>query len=423
MRNKTLLYLAPVMGCLVGCQPTATKTETDGNALETPVTTATDSAVVFTWPDTIEPLPAKTPPECYFDEALAAYAADTAFYAQEDACIEAQLHFEAHCIQPLGLPKEWRDNKPLRDMVTLYNFMEILHAIETDFDTYNRYNTYFGDYEDEDETEETEETDTIEDLKTELFAELDKISLAILPDKDLRDHVKALVAWIKSQVNDENESDEDDNNHWDITDVIEKLTSSWYPTGLDDTLFLANIDSRISPQRHLPDWVPDIYDRFVGSNAAPTPTDQTEILKHYNAALNFDEKLAWGYTMFGMHFGWMESTELLLPNAESLMASGNYSTLLDPFWRGYRIAYNNIHSCPSTYCYSPNLRYNHFRRMIAYTTLRHIEAHPEDDVARIQYYFMVVRPNILRLSHSYPFGNSAGAEAIDLYWHRKLLDY
>lgn len=61
--------------------------------------------------------------------------------------------------------------------------------------------------------------------------------------------------------------------------------------------------------------------------------------------------------------------------------------------------------------------------MIAYTTLRHIEAHPEDELARVQYYFMVMHTNILRISHSYPYGNSAALEYLSLYWNQMLLFY
>ena len=61
--------------------------------------------------------------------------------------------------------------------------------------------------------------------------------------------------------------------------------------------------------------------------------------------------------------------------------------------------------------------------MIAYTTLRHIEAYPEDELARVQYYFMVMRINILRLNHPYPYGNSSALEHIMLYWNQMLLYY
>ena len=37
-------------------------------------------------------------------------------------------------IQPLKLPKEWKNNKELSDMVAFFNYMEIMHAIETDYD-------------------------------------------------------------------------------------------------------------------------------------------------------------------------------------------------------------------------------------------------------------------------------------------------
>ena len=144
-------------------------------------------------------------------------------------------------------------------------------------------------------------------------------------------------------------------------------------------------------------------------------------IKRFMAAESFDEKAAWGYVALGMKMPF-EMTDMILREVEAMLSLGCYSPLLDPLWRAYRIQYNDMHSCPSTYCYSPNLRYNHFRRMIAYVTMRHIEAHPEDLQARLQYYFMVAHTNIVRFN-PYPYGNSSAYEFMRLYWSQDIVDY
>ena len=175
------------------------------------------------------------------------------------------------------------------------------------------------------------------------------------------------------------------------------------------------------PQSYLPAWAPDIYTYFVGQESQPTERDKQEVFKYFMAAESFDEKAAWGYVAMGMRMPF-EMSEAVIKEVEVMFSSGCYSPLLDPLWRAYRTQYNNMYSCPSTYCYSPNLRYNHFRRMIAYVTMRHIEAHPEDLHARLQYYLMVAHTNIMRFN-PYPYGNSSAYEFLNLYWSHAIIGY
>ena len=54
------------------------------------------------------------------------------------------------------------------------------------------------------------------------------------------------------------------------------------------------------------------------------------------------------------------------------------------------------YSCPSTFCYSPNLRYNYYRRLVAYAMLRHIDELPGDIIAWHKFLDLAMRENILR---------------------------
>ena len=408
----TLLMLAGV-----GCAPTPQAEKQHEPAVTDFENDTTES---FVWPDTLMPIPADVQQEYYYDKTLAAYAADTGFYAFEDSCIEDQFCFVASRIQPLKLPNEWKGKKELSDMVAFYNFMEILHAIETDYDACERFTNDVGGIDLTEEQLEAQKAWYAETRK-DFFAELDRISLKLITDKGLQNRVKTLIREIKASGSREEEDEQGEEINWDITSCLDELTESWLLDIFADSLRYVSWEEKSSPQYYLPDWAPDVFDCFLGQNAKPTLEDKMEIFKRFEDSENFNEKVAWGFVTVGTER--LAPSEGIIQMCEELFASGNYSPLLDILWRSYRQKYNDTYSCPSSYCYSPNQRYNHFRRMIAYTTLRHIEAHPEDELARVQYYFMVMHTNILRLNHQYPYGNSGALEYISLYWKQMLLYY
>ena len=416
MKPQHLLLTLLMLGG-VGCAPTP---QAEKQHEPTVTIFENDTTESFVWPDTLAPIPADVSQECYYDKTLVAYTADTGFYAFEESCIEDQLCFVASRIQPLKLPNEWKGKKELGDMVAFYNFMEILHAIETDYDACERYTSDAGAVDLSEEELKAQEAEYAE-TRRDFFAELDRISLKSITDKGLQDRVKTLIREIKASESREEDEEQNEENIWDITSNLDELTESWLPDIYDDSLRYVSWDEKSSPQYYLPDWAPDVFDRFLGQNAKPTLEDKMEISKRFENSENFNEKVAWGFITLGVER--LAPCEGILKMCEEMFASGNYSPLLDILWRAYRQKYNGTYSCPSTYCYSPNLRYNHFRRMIAYTTLRHIEAHPEDELARVQYYFMVMHTNILRFNHPYPFGNSAATEYMLLYWNQMLLYY
>ena len=353
--------------------------------------------------------------ECHKDSILSAYIADTAFYPQEDTLIEKQIGFVASQIQTLSLPEEWKGNDMFEKMVTFYNTMEILHAIETDYDAYMRYS------DGNPNIDETEEHDSA-DLKTELMNELHRISFESIADTVIRERILTFIDQIEHEQGDDEATDS-----MDISDIIENLTESWIPVLPDDSVAMEAFIAPAFPNHHLPDNTPDVFEDYVGQEASPTTKDADNIVHHALNDKDFCAKTAWafvalGLKMAGADYNAIEADSIVLIETENMLASGNYSPMLDPLWRAYRIKYNSLYTCPSSWCYSPNLRYNHYRRMIAYTTLRHIEAHPEDDLAKIQYYFLAMHSNIIRFN-PYPFGNSSGYEFMNLYWNQGLLGY
>ena len=89
-------------------------------------------------------------------------------------------------------------------------------------------------------------------------------------------------------------------------------------------------------------------------------------------------------------------------------------------WRAYRIVYCNKYSCPSTFCEIPNVRFNYYRRLVAYTALKHIETHPDDIAAKVLFFCLALRTNIDRFGE-YMFGNQSATERIYLFWNGDVL--
>ena len=396
--------IALLMLAGVGCSPTPKAEKQQNVKTETKEDTKQD---VFVWPDSLA-LTKDTNIECYYDQTLRKYATDTSIFAKEEEYIEDQLAFVSHYTLTIVTPREWKNDPMLSKMVDYYNFMGIAHAVETDLDAFDRYEGEFDE----------EEKNT---FRLSLKKEYRSIGFDNLNGDILRAKIKDIIEWALSDDEARAAMDSLPNSPTDISEIVAQLTDDWMNELPDDSLEQEKIGSRAIPQSYLPAWVPDIYTYFVGQESQPTERDKQEVFKRFMAAESFDEKAAWGFVAMGMQMPF-EMLEVVIKEVEVMLSSGCYSPLLDPLWRAYRTQYNTMYTCPSTYCYSPNLRYNHFRRMIAYVTMRHIEAHPEDLQARLQYYFMVAHTNILRFNPN-PLGNSSAYEFLNLYWSHAIIGY
>ena len=400
--RQLLLMLLTLAG--VGCSPTPQAERQQNETTEIKEETKQD---VFVWPDSLA-LTKDTIMECYSDRTFRKYASDTSIFAKEEEFIEDQLAFVSHHTPTIVMPREWKNNPMLSQMVEYYNFMALAHAVETDLDTYDRYE---GEFDEEEKNS----------LKLSLKKEYQRIGFNNMKEDLLQAKIKDIIKWALSDYEVRASLDSLPNSPTNISEIVAQLTDDWMNVLPDDSLEIEMIRSRAMPQSYLPVWVPDIYTYFVGQESHPTELDKQEVFKRFMAADSFDEKAAWGYVAMGMRMPF-EMSEAVIHEVEAMLSSGCYSPLLDPLWRAYRTQYNDMYSCPSTYCYSPNLRYNHFRRMIAYVTMRHIEAHPEDLQARLQYYFMVAHTNIIRFN-PYPYGNSSAYEFLNLYWSHAIIGY
>lgn len=331
------------------------------------------------------------------DPIMQAYMADSTFFAGEDTVEGYTLNTGIR--QPLRMSPKWANDTLIQRMIDLYNTFEIQHSLEVDIDAFQRF-----------ETEDSE--------FPQLFTNID--FSAILNDT-LRSYLQKSFAldakyWALKPYQREEYAEQIDQ---EKRTLMQKVNEILTPTislliGNNDSLTIDRIQKSISPTN----WLPNVYTDYVGQDAEP---DSAEIAELYNNMLNernFDKRAA---TQFALCANWhlldSRQTANLFSEIELMMQSGIYSRMLPLLWRAYRVAYNNLHSCPSTYCYSPNIRYNHYRRLVAHTILQHIHQNPNDETAKVQFYFHTEQDDILRAGQ-YPFGNESATEGIYIFWQK-----
>lgn len=328
------------------------------------------------------------------DSTFNAYLADTSIFDGEDSVDGYQ--FIAHIPQPLALPDEWKNNTNLCNMVDLYNFMQIGHALQTDMDAFLRF--------------ELSSKDMVKNWKKIKFDYL-RDSLARTTAVQLRDHyIKIARAFEKA-----GEDEEIDIEPFDISPLVDYLADGWLDTAIDYEVF----SQRVSPEN----WVPNVYDRYVGMDAPECYYDEQDSLyKKMMESDSFDEQIALLFTLSGiLRTGeYYENNNRIFARMEQFMESGTYSPLLNLLWRSYRVSYCDKYTCPSTYCQIPNLRFNHYRRLIAHTIVKHVAANPDDTLAAYQFFVLALRDNINRFGE-YMFGHQSAAESILIYWEKDVL--
>lgn len=328
--------------------------------------------------------------ENYRDKLFVAMQNDTLLVHQEQLIQNADsIAFYAH----FELPMLWDEggDTTLRKMADFYNYCYNVNAITTDVDTWYRY-------------------DADEAMKKELLDSWRQIAFKGISD-----------SWAVRRMREARDVDTEekgDPEMKDLTDVYQKL-SSWAPE-IDSIFYTDTLVPRISPQNFLPDSLRLHYEEYIGQEAEPSGTMKADLFDQYQKEENFDTRMAMLFTLIGTYYYSIDTSAILLKDAESAFTSGNYSPLMPLVWRAYRASYCNTYSCPSTYCERPNVRFNYYRRLIAYTYLRHIERHPDDKVAIIQYCCLAEQDNINRFGE-YMFGHEGGTEYILLFWSGAVL--
>ena len=326
------------------------------------------------------------------DKMMAFYISDTAFYSFEKNIDETEkIEFVCHIQQPLQVAPEWKDNPTLSLMVDYYNASQFYHSMSSDMHTALRY----------------------EDDGKDLVPKFKALDLSTINDKEIRkfetmcrDNYVALI----------NSNDD----YWGLQGAtIDSIAC----TGLNKYLIAnmpqidtsINYDELLSPKH----WFSNIYRDFTSKDTMPTEKQKNWLFDQMMHESDFDTRAVQLFALCGLYLS-SDTSEIVLHKTEEMMESGIYSPLLPLLWRAYRVLYNDHYACPSTFCYSPNLRYNHYRRLVAHTILRHINEHPDDNIAYMLFHTLSFQPNILRFGY-FPYGNQSAAERILLYWQGEYI--
>jgi hypothetical protein len=317
---------------------------------------------------------------------------DTTFLHKERVLQDTgELAFYASFEQPLLWPET--GDTTLRRMADFYNFQSVFHALQTDDDTYRRY----------------EESGS--DIEKEMLAEWGKMKLPGITDTFTMRRLGEAMKVILSQSGDEKKKD--------VSDCVVRL-SAWFPD-MDSSVVADKIIPALSPKTYLPKKLKEDYELYVGEDAKPDQEQLQSLYKSYLEEKDYNAKLSMLFMLlYDYHYDGGDTVVSLLKDVEQIIASGNYSPLLPVLWRAYRVDYCNKYSCPSTYCEIPNVRFNYYRRLVAYTMHRHIQNTPDDDAAKVAFYCLAWRDNINRFGQ-YFMGNQSAAEFIVLFWNGDVL--
>ena len=346
------------------------------------------AALLVAWCNNSESIP-----ENYSDALFVEMLNDTTFLHQERVLQDTgELAFYASFEQPLLWPET--GDTTLRRMADFFNLQSAFNGMYTDEHTYQRYN---GEIE--------------RDLEKEMLAVWAKMKLPGIADTFTMRRLGEAMKFILSKSDDEKKKD--------VTDCSERL-STWLPD-VDSTNVADKIIPVLTPKTYLPKKLKEDYELYVGEEAKPDQEQLKSLYKSYLEEKDFNAKLSMLFMLlYDYHYDGGDTVVSLLKDAEQVMTSGNYSPLLPVLWRAYRVDYCNKYSCPSTYCEIPNVRFNYYRRLVAYTMLRHIQNTPDDDAAKVAFYSLAWRDNINRFGQYY-FGNQSTAEYIVLFWNGSVL--
>ena len=292
----------------------------------------------------------------------------------------------------LEQPVLWEVNgdTTLRLMADWYNACMVTNAIETDVDTWQRYS---------DEEEGIIEEDMLDSWR--------KITFKGISDTMAKRRLKEAV-----KVSTEKTGEDEKRN---VGEVADRLTT-WM-----DISFCSRIEKHFSPRIYYERVMTVPYDSLVGKNVNPSNERKEELYRNYLSQQDYDTRMSMLFMlMYAYYYDISDTADALLHHAEEAFTSGNYSPMLPLVWRAYRVLYTLRHSCPSTYCDVPNVRFNYYRRLIGYIYLRHLERYPDDINAKIQFYFLAYRENINRFG-KYMMGNQSAAEYISIFWNGSTL--
>jgi hypothetical protein len=339
------------------------------------------------------------------DSLMLSYIQDSVLYACEKD-IEG-YKYVCSTLQPLRLCPEWEKDTMLTSMVDYYNACHIYGSISTDGDAYIRFL----------------------EAEKDLVKEISAVDVSSVCDPEFR-NIVAQIRDLNAAIFNQKEKKLQKNGYfnWDnklfiqnngkIYELCEEYDNFLYPWMPDkDETDTAQLFRAINPATYFP----PIYSTYVGQEAEPD-NGQTESL--YNSMLaetDVDLRNAKLITLAGCMASEniYDYKERVLYEMEKSMKAGTYSPLLFTLWRAYRCLYNELYACASKDCYSPNIRYNYYRRLVAHTILKYVAAHPDDVTARFLFQRLSAQVNILRHG-PYSYGNQSALEWMYVFWNGEI---
>lgn len=310
--------------------------------------------------------------------------ADTSIFAIEDT----EDVFNYPYPQMIPIPDEWESDQVIWELANLFNFSAAVNPVTTDIDML---------------------------MRMEMGADgprprFDTVDLSGIRDTVLRDCARRIMLLATECARTMADSAVgafiEERNRILEEEVVEY--SGRYFKDYNDTLTDKMI-LRLDPTQ----WLPDCYTRYAGEDADPSESEVAALLARLQTEQDFTTRAAIMFAAAG-------ADGVPIEAMQQAMESGRYSPLLFLLWRSYRVTYNFYKSCPSTFCYSYNLRYNHYRKLVFYVYLQYLGQHRDDLVTFNTLARLFSIDDILRFGE-YPFGNQANAERFYLYWSEAML--
>ena len=335
--------------------------------------------------------------ENYRDALFEEMLADTTWVHEECLIQETDsVAFYAHMEQPM-LWAETADTT-LRQMVDFFNYKRVRYAVATDEQTIQRY------FED------------AEWLDPERIASWEKIKMSGVSDTVIK---KAMFDALELTLYNDDKLPEG-KNPIEVLDEYELGLVTDFPD-IDSAQMHDEIIPKLSPKTYLPKKMQKEYDSLVGKDANPDQETKQKLYDSYLSEENYNTKLSMLFVlMYNYYWSLGDTAAFLLREAETAFTSGNYSPVMPVLWRAYRVLYCINHCGMSSFSEIPNVHFNYYRRLVAYTSLKHIESHPDDIAAKVLFYCLAFRTNIDRFGE-YMMGNQSSAEYIYLFWHGDVL--
>lgn len=340
------------------------------------------------------------------DPQIAAYVADTLWYETCNRVGEDMV--DGSVRQGIDLRKEWEQDSLMLTLVSYYNAMQVHNDFVSWIDAYGRFLEGSEAY-----CLQARSMDCsgIQDsgmrAATRRCASLVGDMFYLLFVDEGNDDEDTLFDWDKNFFESEQLAHLSEN--YDLADVLTAKFNRFNEVDDDEFGELVFVKSH-------PAYLLDTTWTAYWKDSTISDEDFRNRMRTMMNEKDYDRQVAELVALMGMRSHCLEVGDTLLGLAESMMESGRYSTMLFNLWRAYRVMHVDVYGCPSTWCGIANDRYNHYRRLVAYTVLNYFDTHRYDKQALALFDALSVWDNILRFG-DYPFGNQSAAEYIYLYWN------